>query len=157
MSSSTDSSFWNEQASETRPGKASSSVRRMASAGIASKSSSGSGGWLATEQHLLQRVSAQTEPERLERDHLVGRDVAEVHLGAEVLDEPRLRRLGRRLPDEIVEVDLVRDLVDEAGAHLARRPEDAGGAALAALGDHLPGAGGELLLDPLHPLVGCED
>ena len=41
-------------------------------------------------------------------------------VGAEVLDEPRLARLGRRLPDEVVEVDLVRDLVDEARAHLAR-------------------------------------
>ena len=55
------------------------------------------------------------------------------------------------------EVDLVRDLVDEAGPHLAGRPEDAGGAALAALGDHLPGAGRELLLDPLDPLVRGED
>ena len=32
-----------------------------------------------------------------------------------------------------------------------RRPVDAGGAALAALGDHLPGAGVELLADPLRP------
>ena len=77
--------------------------------------------------------------------------------GPEVLDEPGLRRLRRRLEDQVAEVDLVRDLVDEAGAHLAGRPEDAGGAALAALGDHLPGAGLELLLDPLHPLVRRED
>ena len=39
----------------------------------------------------------------------------------------------------------VRDLVDEPRAHLAGRSEDAGGAALAPLGDHLPGAGVELL------------
>src|SRR5437868_11022197 len=98
------------------------------------------GSWsrLATEQHLLQRVAAQPEAERLERDDLVGRDVAEVDLGPEVLDEPRLGRLRRRLPDEVVEIDRVRDLVDEPGAHLARRAEDAGGSALARLGDHLP-------------------
>ena len=45
-----------------------------------------------TEQHLLQRVAAQAEPERLERDQFVGRDVAEVDRRAELLDEPRLRR-----------------------------------------------------------------
>ena len=55
------------------------------------------------------------------------------------------------------DVHLVRDLVHEAGAHLARRPEDARGAALATLGDHLPGAGLELGLDPLDPLVRRED
>ena len=48
---------------------------------------------------------------------------------------------------------VVDDLVDQAGAHLAGRPVDAGGAALAALGDHLPGAGVELLAHPLDPLV----
>ena len=57
---------------------------------------------------------------------------------------------------EVVEVDVAGDLVDQAGAHLARGAEDAGGAALARLGDHLPGAGVELLLDPLDPLVGRE-
>ena len=44
------------------------------------------------QEHLLQRVAAEPEPQRLERDHLVGRDVAEVHLRAELLHEPRLRR-----------------------------------------------------------------
>ena len=52
--------------------------------------------------------------------------------------------------------DLLRDLVDQLGAHLAARAEDAGGAALARLGDHLPGAGVELFLEPLDPLVGRE-
>ena len=51
------------------------------------------------EQHLLQRVAAQAEAQRLERDHLVGRDVAEVDRRAELLDEPGLRRLRRRLED----------------------------------------------------------
>src|SRR3954447_15493307 len=118
-----------------------------------SKSSSGSCGAVATEKHLLQRVAAETEPEGVERDHLVGRDVAEIHLGAELLDEPRLRRLCGRFPDEIVEVDRVRNLGDEAGAHLAGRMKHAGGAALARLCDHLPGAGVTLFLDPRNPLV----
>src|SRR5678816_3543522 len=110
------------------------------SAGIDSKSISGSGsaGAVATEQHLLQRVAAQAEPQRLERDDLVGRDVPEVDVGPEVLHEPGLRALGRRLPDQVLEVERVVDLVDEAGAELARRAVDARGAALAALGDHLP-------------------
>src|SRR2546423_9083515 len=74
-----------------------------------------------------------------------------------MLDEPRLGRLRRRFPDEVVEVDRMRDLVYEPGAHVARGAEDAGGPALARLGDHLPGAGRLLLLDPFHPLVGRED
>src|SRR5262249_5929267 len=75
----------------------------------------------------------------------------------ELLHEPRLRGLRRRLEDERVDGDLVNDLVDEARAHLARGPVDPGGAALAALGDHLPGPGVERLLDPLDPLVGRVD
>ena len=108
---------------------------------------------LNAKQHLLQRVGAQPEAERLERDDLVGRDVPEVDLGPEVPHEPGLRGLRRRLPDEVVERDRVLDLVDEPGAQLAGRAVDARGAALAALGDHLPRARVELLADPLHPQV----
>src|SRR5579871_5979651 len=99
MSSSTDSSFWNEQAREMRPGNASSSSARTSSAVSASQFRSrkalraGRCGRLATDQHLLERVGAEPEAERLERDHLVGRDVPEVHVGAELLDEPGLARL----------------------------------------------------------------
>src|SRR5580765_1657972 len=141
MSSSTDSSFWNEQARETLPGNVSRQKRRISSAVIDSTSFGNCR--LAAKKHLLQRVAAQPEPQRLEWDHLVGRDVAEVDRRTEVLDEPRLRRLRRRLEDEVVDRHLVDDLVDEARAHLARRPVDAGRPALATLGDHLPGAGGE--------------
>jgi hypothetical protein len=73
-----------------------------------------------------------------------------------VLDEPRLGGLRRRLEDQVGDVDLVRDLVDEAGSHLAGRAEDPGGAALAPLGYHLPGTGGTLLLDPLDPQIRSE-
>ncbi len=71
--------------------------------------------------------------------------------GAEVLHEPRLRRLRRRLEEDVVDRHAVGDLVDQARAHVAVLAEDAGGAALAGLRDHLPGAGLELLLDPLAP------
>src|SRR5215213_2097350 len=107
-----------------------------------SKSSSGSCGAVATEKHLLQRVAAETEPERLQRDHLVGRDVAEVDVRAELLDEPGLRFLRRGLEDEVGDSDLVDDLVDEAGSHLSGRAVDTRGTALAALRDHLPCTGG---------------
>ena len=106
------------------------------------------------EQDLLERVAAEAEPERLERDHLVRRDVAEVDRWAELADEPGLSRLRRRLEDDVRGTNLHRDLADQLGAHAAGRVEDAGGAALARLGDHLPGAGGELLVQPPHPLVG---
>src|SRR3954447_585356 len=125
MSSRTDSSFWNEHASETRPGNASRSVARTSSGAIDSKSRSGSCGRLATEQHLLERVAAEAEAQRLERDHLVGRNVPEVHVRAELLDEPRLARLRRRLEDEVGRFHLVDDLVDQTGAHLTGRPVDA--------------------------------
>src|SRR5437588_10739370 len=133
MSSSTLSSFWKEQASAPRPGKA-SRTKRSTSSALSASTSDGSCR-LAAKKHLLQGVAAQAETERLERDDLLGRDVAEVHRGPEVADEPRLRRLRRRLPDEIVEVDRMLDLGDQAGAHLAVGTEDAGGAAFARLGD----------------------
>src|SRR5213596_3331099 len=152
MSSRTDSSFWNEQARATRPRNSSSTSFTTRWAGHVSTSAGSCR--LATEQHLLQRVAAQPETQRLERDHLVGRDVAEVDVRAEMLDEPGLALLRRRLPDQRLEGYGVLDLVDEADAKLAARPVDAGGAAFAALGDHAPRARVELLLHPLHPEVG---
>src|SRR2546421_11529461 len=77
--------------------------RSMSSADMASKSRSGSAGAVATEQHLLQGVPAQTQAQRLERDHLIGRDVPEVHGRAELLHEPGLGRLRGRLEDQVFE------------------------------------------------------
>src|SRR3954471_6011162 len=146
------SSFWNEHARATLPGNCSWSHARISSAASDSRSL---GNWFCKE-HLLQRVAAKPETERLERDDLLRRDVPEVDRRAEVLDEPRLRSLRRRLPDDVVEVELVRDLVDQPGAHVAVLAEDACAAAFARLGDDLPGAGVLLFLQPLHPLVGRE-
>src|SRR5579864_7921374 len=155
MCTSTDDCFCHEQVRQSLEPKRSYAQRRHSSAVM--DSTSGSCRLrLATEQHLLQRVAAQPEAERLERDDFLRRNVPEVDARPEVADEPRLRRLRRRLPDEVVEVDLVRDLVDEAGAHVAVPAEDPGGAALARLGDDLPRAGFLLFLDPLDPLVRCE-
>src|ERR1700756_5261372 len=112
MSRRTDSSFWNEQASETLPGKVSRQKRRISCA--PSDSTSLGNCRLAAKEHLLQRVAAQPETQRLERNHFVRRDVAEVDSRPEVLDEPRLARLARRLEDEVADRDLVHDLVDEA-------------------------------------------
>src|SRR5947207_1329905 len=152
MCTSTDDCLCHEQVRQSRSPYSACAQRRMSSALIASKSSSGSGGALAKE-HLLQRVTAQALPERLERDDLVRRDVAEVHARAELLHEPGLRALGRRFEDQEARIDVVDDLVDEAGAHLAGRPVDAGGSALAAFRDHLPLARVQLFLDPLDTLV----
>src|ERR1041384_5622691 len=153
MWTSTDECFCHEHVRQSRSPNSEYAQRRMSSADMASKSSSGSWGALAIEQDLLQGVTAQAEPQRFQRNDLLGRDVPEVHVRAELLDEPGLRGLLGRFEDEVGDVDLVDDLVDEAGAHLAVRPVDPGCAALAALGDHLPGAGIELLLDPLDQLV----
>src|SRR3954454_19931078 len=153
MCTSTDDCFCQEQVRQSLSPNSAYAQRSTSSAPIDSKSTSGSRRALAIEQHLLHRVAAQPEAERLERDHFLRRDVAEVHVRAELLHEPRLARLGRRLEDQLADLDLVDDLVDEARAHLAGRAVDPGGAALAALGDHLPGAGLELFLDPLDPLV----
>src|SRR6478609_2038441 len=155
MSSSTASSFWKLQASATVPGKARETSATISSALIASTSeASGSVNVLAaTEEHLLQRVAAETQAERLERDHLVRRDVPEVDRRPELLHEPRLGRLRRRLEDDVRGADDVGDVGDQLGAHAAVRVEDAGRAALARLGDDLPGARFELLVEPRRPLV----
>src|SRR5258707_5462376 len=147
MSSRTVSSFWKEQASATRPGNSATTSSRPRCAGHVSTSAGSCR--LATEQHLLERVAAQPEAERLERDDLVGRDVAKVDRRAEALDEPRLRSLRRRLEDDVLDTDGVGDLTDQFSAHAARRVEDAGGAASPGLGDHFPRAGRELVAEPL--------
>ena len=123
MCTSTDDCFCHEQVRQSRsPNSLVSPSGGAPPPDIASKSSVSrrlrARGRVA-EQDLLEGVGAEAEAERLERDHLVGRDVAEVDLGPEVLDEPGLRGLRRRLEDQVVDVDLVDDLVDEAGAHLA--------------------------------------
>src|SRR6266550_7949919 len=151
MSSSTASSFWKEQASDTRPGKRSSTKPSTSSAVITSTSAGSCR--LAAKQDLLERVAAQPESERLERDDFLGRDVPEIDVRPEVLDEPRLARLRRSLEDEIRDRDLVGDLVDQPGTHVAVLAEDPGRAALTCLRDHLPRAGALLFLDPFHPLV----
>src|SRR4051794_39851417 len=80
--------------------------------------------------------------------------VAEVDVGAEALDEPDLLRALRRLEDQAIDVDLVRDLVDEAGADLAVGAVHAGRPVGPALADDLGRAGLERLADELDPAVG---
>src|SRR5512133_2006568 len=146
MCTSTDDCFCHEHVRQSLSPNSSYPQRRSSSADIASKSSSGSSGAVATEQHLLQRVATESEAQRLEGDHLVGRDVPEIDVRAELLHEPGLRLFRRRLEKEVGDLDLVDDLVDEAGTHLSGWAIDPGCAAFAALGDHLPGAGRELFL-----------
>src|ERR1700756_4818116 len=98
MSSSTDSSFWKEQASATLPGNVSTQKRTISRASIDSTSDGSCS--VAAKEHLLQGVAAPAEGQRLERDDFLGRDVAEVDRRAELLHEPRLGRLARRLEDD---------------------------------------------------------
>src|SRR5438094_7083886 len=152
MCTSTEDCFCHEQVRQSPSPYSSYAQRITSSADIVSSCASLSLSML-TEQDLFQRVGAEPEPEGLQRDDLVGRDVAEIDLVPELLHEPRLGRLGRRLEDQLVEVDLVDDLVDQPRSHLTGGPEDACGAALAPLGDHLPCPRRELALDPLDPLL----
>src|SRR4249920_2667818 len=89
----TDDCFCHEQVRQSRSPNSAYAQRRTSSAIIDSKSSSGSWGALAIEQDLLERVAPQAKAQCLERDDLVGRDVPEVHVGAELLDETGLRGL----------------------------------------------------------------
>src|SRR5581483_12006394 len=101
MWTSTDDCFCHEHVRHRRSPNSAWAQRTSSSAGSASSSTASNVRWLLTEQDLLQGVAAQPEAQRLERDHLVGRDVAEVHVGAELLHEPRLARLRRRLEDQV--------------------------------------------------------
>src|SRR5260221_8335431 len=112
MCTSTDDCFCHEHVRQSLSPNSEYAQRRISSACMVSVSGSCRLG--VAKQHLLQRVAAQAEPQRLERDDFLRRDVAEVHVGAEVLDEPRLRRLRRCFEDDVVEVELVRNLVDQA-------------------------------------------
>src|SRR3954453_2790125 len=138
----TDDCFCHEQVRQSRSPNSAAPQRRISSAGMASKSrpnrslaevasTASSGRGRLAKEHLLERVAAQPEPERLERDHLFGWNVSQIDNRPELLDEPRLRGLRRRLPDQVVERHGRGDLVDEVGPHLAARSEDASAAALA--------------------------
>src|SRR3954451_17749054 len=104
-----------------------------------------------------ERVGPQPDAQRLERDDVARVHVADVDVGAEALDEPDLLLALRRLEDEAVDVDLVRDLVDEPGADLAVGAIDAGRAVGAALAEDLGRAGLERLADELDPPVGSQE
>src|SRR5918999_3291942 len=130
MCTSTEDCFCQEQLRQNRSPNSSWAQRRRSSAESASSSVSvrDSCRLLLSEKHLLQGVSAEPEPQGLERDHLFGRDVPQVDLGTEPANEPGLRGLGRSLEDDVARLDPVDDLVDQAGANLAGGAEDAGGA-----------------------------
>src|SRR4051812_47368118 len=104
MSSSTVSSFWKEQASATLPGKC-SRTKRSTSSGLIPSTSGGSCSVVADTEYLLQCVAAQSEAQRLERDDFLRWDVPEVDRRAELLHEPRLGGLGRRLEDDVRRAD----------------------------------------------------
>src|SRR4029079_4216461 len=101
MGTSAEDCFCQEHVRQRRSPYSSYAQRSRSSADMASKSRSGSAGAGATQEHLLDRVAAQPKAERLQRDDLVGRDVAEVHVGPELLHEPGLRALRRRLEEQV--------------------------------------------------------
>src|SRR5512133_2931635 len=88
MCTSTDDCFCHEQVRQSLSPNCSYAQSSDSSAVMRSTSGSRSAGAVA-KQDLLQRVAAQAEAQRLERDHLVGRDVPEVDCRAEMLHEPR--------------------------------------------------------------------
>src|SRR6266508_568093 len=95
MCTSTDDCFCHEQVRQSRSPNCSYAQTSTCSAVIVSTSGSWSAGAVA-KQDLLQRVAPQPEPERLEWDHFLRRDVAEIHVRSELLHEPGLARLRRR-------------------------------------------------------------
>src|SRR3989304_2403694 len=95
MCTSTDDCFCQEQVRQSLSPNRSYAARISSSAVSVSISCSVSSRLLGAKEHLLQRVRAKAEPQRLERDDLIGRDVAEVDVRAELLDEPGLPGLRR--------------------------------------------------------------
>src|SRR4029079_13320231 len=98
MCTSTDDCFCHEHVRQSRSPNSWYAQRRASSAGIVSTSGGCRLGG-ATE-HLLQRVGPQPKAKRLERDHFLGRDVAEVDPRPELLHEPGLARPGGRLREQ---------------------------------------------------------
>src|SRR4051812_30216591 len=111
MCTRTDDCFCQEHETQRRSPNSECAQRMISSADMASTSAGATlSGSALTEEGLVEGVGPQPEPERLERDHLVRRDVAEVHLRAEAAHEPGLRGLRRRLEDQVRDVDVVGDL-----------------------------------------------
>ncbi len=61
------------------------------------------------------------KPQRLQREHVLGHDVAEVALAVEAVQQPHLLLAARRLEDQLVGVDRVHDLIDQARCAPRRR------------------------------------
>src|SRR5919106_1503856 len=115
----TEDCFCHEHVRQRPAPNVSCAQRRTSSAESASTSASVSESGVVMKQDLVERVGAEADAERLERDHLVRRNVAEVDVGPEPAHEPRLGGLGRRLEDDVLDVDLVDHLVDQACSHVA--------------------------------------
>ncbi len=99
-------------------------------------------------------VSARRpRPKRLQGEDVVRQHVAQVHVRAELLDEPDLLVLLRRLEDQLGAVHLVHDLVDQPGARLAVGAVEPGVAGRPALAGDERGAGVERGADQAHPAV----
>src|SRR5436305_1759232 len=86
----------------------------------------------------------QAPTQRLEGYDVVGRDVAEVDVDAEVPDEPPLLGPRRRLEDDAFRADPVEQRADQRLPHCSVRPVEPDGARFAALGDDEGGAGVEI-------------
>ena len=108
-------------------------------------------------EDLLQRVAAEAEAERLEWDHFLGRDVAEVH--ARELPKCSTNQAcedsSSRVDSQIVESISVRGSrrISPVRMSPSLRKILAAPPSLRPPWTHLPGARFELLLDRLHPLI----
>ena len=143
MSRRTVSSFWNEHASATLPGNCSSSEAEDSLRRVSASTSAGS-------CRLVPRsTSFNVSPRSPRRSVSSGMTSSGGMLprltdGPNCLTNQACAAFVGASKMTFVDADLVRDLVDQPGAHVAGRVEDAGRAALARLGDHLPRAGLQL-------------
>ena len=108
---------------------------------------------LALEVH--EGVEAQADPQRLEPDYAVERDVAEVDIGTNSLDQFLLDRLAWRLEHEALDGNAAgQNVIEQVDPQLAVAAADAAPARFARFQDHVVGARCQILRDGLDPLRG---
>src|SRR5712691_3976382 len=99
-------------------------------------------------------VGPEPPAESLYTENLVGWDVAQVRLGADMLHEPGLLSLRRRLEDDARYGDLSNDRFHQLLPDLTGGRVEAHGAGFAAFRDHVRGSSRQVLSHSLRPFGG---
>ena len=105
----------------------------------------------------MEGVSTKSNPHGFHGNDLRRRDIAQVHITADELDEIKLLGLLRSFPKDLLRRDLGEDLLYKTFAHFAAATVDAYFAGLTRFSNDIGSAGAQLSTLQLDPFIGRND